>query len=238
MRILITNDDGMKAEGLRYLYNLLRITHDVTVVAPLKGMSGCSHSITLRSSLRVKRVADDIYGVTGTPTDCIVLGIKSIIKESPDMVISGINDGPNLGFDITYSGTVGGALEGAIANIPSVAISITGFSNFDDTSSVVFKLISLVKDDKFGKFLLNVNVPPEPKGIRITELGQRVYQDVITSKGNRYEIGGTPVHETADGKSDVEAIDEGYISITPLSLDLVDYKLVKGMQSVNEEFFN
>ena len=236
MKILLTNDDGVQSKGLQYLYNLLRIAYDVTVVAPERDMSGCSHSITLRTRLRVKQITTKVYSVTGTPTDCIVLGLNSIIDERPDMVISGINLGPNLGFDITYSGTVGGALEGAIWGVPSLAISITGVGNFEDTSGCLFKMLSLVKENSLKKFLLNINVPPEPRGIKVTKLGKRVYENVVTTSRKYYEIGGTPVHAVSDGQTDVKAVEDGYISITPISLDFLEHNLFKKLSFLNEGF--
>ncbi len=238
MKILITNDDGIRSEGLQFLYKLLHRTHNVTVIAPLKEMSGCSHSITLRRRLKMKQISNGMYGVAGTPTDCIVLGVNSILNEKPDLIISGINVGPNLGFDITYSGTVGAALEGAIHGIPSFAISITGHRNFEDTLEVILKLITSVKKNDIDSFFLNVNVPPEPKGMKITKLGKKSYQNVITTHKSSYEIGGTPIHALSDGETDVEAIDNGYISITPISLDMVNYNILKKLSSLNEDFEN
>ncbi len=238
MNILITNDDGLASEGLRFLYELLYRTHNVTIIAPSREMSGCSHSITLRRRLKMKQIKDDIYSITGTPTDCVVLGINSILEERPDLIISGINTGPNLGFDITYSGTVGAALEGAIQGIPSFAISITGCRNFEDTPGVILKLISSVNKGDIDRLFLNVNVPPEPRGMKVTKLGRRSYQNVIITHRSSYEIGGTPIHALSDGETDVEAIDNGYISITPISLDLVDHGLFGELSILNEEFKN
>ena len=238
MNILITNDDGIKSEGLQFLYKLLHRTRNVTVIAPLKEMSGCSHSITLRRRLKMKQISNGMYGVAGTPTDCIVLGVNSILNEKPDLIISGINVGSNLGFDITYSGTVGAALEGAIHGIPSFAISITGHKNFEDTLEVILKLITSVKKNDIDSFFLNVNVPPEPKGMKITKLGKKSYQNVITTHKSSYEIGGTAIHTLSDGETDVEAIDNGYISITPISLDMVNYNIFKELSSLNEDFEN
>lgn len=236
MNILITNDDGIAGKGIRFLYEFLHKTHNVTIIAPLKEMSGCSHAITIRKRLKQKQIKPNIYGITGTPTDCVVLGIKSILKERPDLIISGINTGPNLGFDVTYSGTVGAALEGIIEGIPSFAISITGDRNFEDTREVISKLISFLNNSTIDSFFLNVNVPPEPKGIRITRLGKRSYQNVIITHRSSYQIGGTPVHGSIDGNTDVEAIDNGYISITPITLDFVDYKVFKELSLLNEDF--
>lgn len=234
MNILITNDDGIASQGLRFLYELLYRTHNVAIIAPIKEMSGCSHSITLRRRLKLKQITDSIYSITGTPTDCVVLGINSILEKRPNLIISGINAGPNLGFDVTYSGTVGAALEGAIERIPSFAISITGHRNFEDTSGIILRLISFLKKVNTAGFFFNVNVPPEPKGVRVTKLGRRSYQNVITTHKSSFEIGGTPVHAISDGETDVEAIDNGYTSITPISLDLVDYNIFKELSSLNE----
>ncbi len=238
MNILITNDDGINAEGIRYLYKLLHLKHNVTIVAPLKEMSGCSHSITLRKRLNTRKFADDIYGINGTPTDCVVLAVNTLLEEKPELIISGINSGPNLGFDVTYSGTVGAAIEGAIEGIPSIAISITGHRNFDDTPGVIFRLISSLNRGEFNNFFLNVNVPSDPKGIRVTTLGRRSYQNVITTRKTSFEIGGTPIHSLSNGDTDVEAIENHYISITPITLDIVDHNALKDITVLNEDFIN
>ncbi|MCK4256096.1 5'/3'-nucleotidase SurE, partial [candidate division WOR-3 bacterium] len=229
---------GINAEGIRYLYKLLHLKHNVTIVAPLKEMSGCSHSITLRKRLNTRKFADDIYGINGTPTDCVVLAVNTLLEERPELIISGINSGPNLGFDVTYSGTVGAAIEGAIEGIPSIAISITGHRNFDDTPGVIFRLISSLNRGEFNNFFLNVNVPSDPKGIRVTTLGRRSYQNVITTRKTSFEIGGTPIHSLSNGDTDVEAIENHYISITPITLDIVDNNALKDITVLNEDFIN
>lgn len=236
MNILITNDDGVNAEGIRFLYGLLHKEHDVTIIAPQKEMSGSSHSITLHKRIKVRRISNNIYSVKGTPTDCVVLGVNSLLEEKPDLLISGINTGPNLGFDVTYSGTVGAAIEGTIEGIPSLAVSITGQGNFEDTTPIISRLVSLIEDGQYQNFFLNVNVPPDPKGIRVTNLGRRSYKNVIINRRSFFEIAGTPVHMLGNGGTDVETIEDGYISITPLTLDMVDYNVIEKIRSLNEDF--
>jgi 5'-nucleotidase len=240
MRILLTNDDGVKAEGLLSLFHSLSNSNEVMIVAPDRERSAASHSLSLRKPLRAKKIGERITMVNGTPTDCVILAINTLLEEKPDLIISGINHGPNIGDDVTYSGTVGAALEGAIMDIPSIAISVSDEKepDFDACSRVILLLIELFKVEVIPKgVFLNINVPKDPKGIRITRLGKKLYNNIIEKRDNRvYEIDGYPVHIVEEG-TDVEMIERGYISITPLKPDMTDYKTIEKIKEW-EKFFD
>lgn len=228
MRILLTNDDGVNAKGIRALFNALHPSHQVTIVAPAKERNASSHSITLKRPLKARKLASNIISVQGMPTDCVILGVYELIKERPELIISGINSCQNLGEDVSYSGTVGAALEGAIIGIPSIAISFYDEDNKDvyDFEAAIEFIHGAIKAIQIGKwkksYALNVNVPYIPKGVKITKLGKRGYEDVVTRRKNSYLIGGTRKDFFELG-TDIEACKDGYISVTPLLLDLTDY---------------
>ena len=248
MLILVSNDDGYQAAGIKTLTRTLKKLGRVVVVAPMWEQSGTSHSLTIYRPLRTKKIASDIYAVSGTPTDAVMVAVYCILNKKPDILISGINHGPNMGDDVTYSGTVAAAMEGTILGIPSIAISqvvknevgeIDG-RKFDKAARFAARLIkSVVKDGIPKGTLLNVNVPETDKAdsrrYRFTRLGERVYHDVITEKIDPrgepyYWIGG---HYTVTDKgpdTDYGAIRNRYISVTPLDIDLTDrdfYKTLK-----------
>lgn len=231
MRILLTNDDGVNATGIRRLYNALNGSHQVNIVAPAKERNASSHSITLRRPLKVKKLATNITSVQGLPSDCVILGVYELLKERPELIISGINSCPNLGDDVSYSGTVGAALEGAIIGIPSVAISFynEGRDAYDFEAAIEFihKIIESIQKGEWNKpCALNVNVPYVPKGIRVTKLGRRGYEDVVAKHRSGYLIGGTRKDFFELG-TDISACKEGYISVTPLLLDLTNYAAIE-----------
>jgi len=237
--ILITNDDGIRASGLKTLESSLSELGDIILVAPENEQSATSHAITLDRPLRIKKYSDDRYSVTGTPTDCVLLAIHGILDRKPDLVVSGINHGPNMGEDVTYYGTVAAAIEGNILGIDSIAISITSWEpdSFEAAGNISRYLASrmLEREGKGEMALWNVNIPPLPeaelKGMRITRLGSRVYNDSIVKKtdprGKDYFwIGGGVPGWNSDEKSDFTAVSNGCVSITPLKVDMTDYKSV------------
>jgi len=244
MEILVTNDDGIHAAGLRALAGALRPLGNVTVIAPDREQSAASHALTLHRPLRIKKVEDGILSVDGTPTDCVLLGVHGFMKSrKPDLVVSGINHGPNMGNDTSYSGTVAAAVEGTFLGIPSVAVSLATWNEAD------FEPAGVVAHDLVRTFLqhgvrpgmcISVNIPPIPraamKGVRVTRLGKRVFRDVIVEKTDPrgklyYWIGGEDPTWEADELSDFNAVNDGYVSVTPLLLELTDYKAIVEMES-------
>jgi len=233
MRILITNDDGIFSEGLKLLADALGTLAEVVVVAPDREQSASSHSLTLNRPLRMQRVREHWYAVDGTPTDCVNLAVHGLLKEaSPDLVVSGVNFGLNLGGDVTYSGTVSAAFEASMHRLPGIAFSQEvgeGFS-FADAADLARRMISvLIAGELPGDLLLNVNIPSGPeRGVRWTRLGKRTYRQTVIEKldpkGRKYYwIAGTPDWEHESG-TDYDALISGYVSVTPLHLDLTDYR--------------
>jgi 5'-nucleotidase len=241
-RILICNDDGFDAPGIKALERALDPLGDVVVVAPDAEQSASSHSLTVRSPIEIKAIDDRHYRVCGTPTDCIVMAMQVILERAPDIVVSGINHGPNMGEDVTYSGTVAAAFEGRILGVPSIAVSALQRSVEDVETNGRFARIVARKVLEEGLppgVLLNVNIPNPEKGgiagVRITKLGSRAYFNFIEPAGRRplqrfYTIGGDePVWKDDDG-SDIAAVRMGFVSVTPLQLDLTDYRAVVDME--------
>lgn len=234
MRILITNDDGVGAPGLRRLARALRDLGDVVIVAPESEMSASAHSLTLTRGLRVRRHSRSLYSVDGTPTDCVYLAIFEILGREVDLVVSGINRGWNLGDDITYSGTVAAALEGTLLGCPSFAVSAQKArpmkydvaAEFARTVATQVLRHGLARDT-----YLNVNVPSgTPRGVRIVRQGKRTYHDGVSTEKNGegetvYRIGGYPEWHEQPG-SDIAAFRAGYITITPLKVDMTDRKFM------------
>ncbi len=242
-KILLVNDDGYFSEGILTLYEVLKKRFLVKVVAPDRNLSGAGHSLTFTKPLRIRQVDRDIYTVIeGTPADCVHLGVGVIFEgKKPDLVISGINKGPNLGEDITYSGTVAGAMEGAILGIPSMAVSLFARENFlfEDASLVVLDLINLFLSGKFRKnTYLNVNIPNIPygeiKAYAVTRQGHRNYKEVVIKYKDPYGqpmywIAATEFNWSSEPWSDYWAIANGFVSITPLDLDLTSPLVKKGV---------
>ena len=241
MLILLSNDDGVNALGLHVLKKYLSSLGDVWVVAPDRERSASSHSLTLHRPLRVREVEEKVFSVDGTPTDAVIIGVNKLLPKKPDVVVSGINEGPNLGDDITYSGTVAAAMEGAILGIPSIATSlaVSGFRNFRAAAEAAVKIVSWVlKRGLPDGTILNVNFPDveefeDFKGIKWTKQGRRVYTDYIWElkdpRGNVYYwIGGFPVDEDSNqDDTDIKAVKHGYISITPIKLDYTNYEFLE-----------
>ncbi|MDH4037298.1 MAG: 5'/3'-nucleotidase SurE [Candidatus Krumholzibacteria bacterium] len=240
-RILISNDDGFDARGIQVLERALQPLGDVFVVAPDSEQSASSHSLTIRRPIDVKRVDDHHYRVVGTPTDCVVLALQVILDRPPDLIVSGINHGPNMGEDVTYSGTVAVAFEGTILGVPSVAISALQRSVEDeDVNGRVARRV-VERALEYGVpagALLNVNIPnPEKspvKGLRFTKLGSRHYENFIepitAELKTQYTIGGRDPVWRADDGTDIAAVRMGFVSITPLHLDLTHYKAIVEME--------
>lgn len=226
MKILLTNDDGINSFGLKVLIDLLAPQHEIIVVAPAKEENASSHSLTLKRTLKTKRLKPNIISVNGTPVDCVILAVYHLLEKIPDILISGVNLGANLGNDVHYSGTVGAAIEGAITGIPSVAISFCDPKkpDFYAVEEFILKLIQMAKNMP-KDVVLNVNIPFAPKGVKITRLGKREYVDVVTRRRTGYLIGGTR-REAIDPGTDLEACAQGYISITPLRIDLTYYEAI------------
>ncbi len=242
MNILITNDDGIHAPALDVLREELSVLGEVTMVVPDRDQSATSHSLTLHRPLRIHRHADDRYSVDGTPTDCVLVAFHGLLGRRPDVVVSGINQGPNMGEDVFYSGTVAAAIEGAMQGVPAVAVSRASREDGEYLEAARFVRRLLLEAARRGprpKQVLNVNLPRIPwkrvRGVRLTRLGTRMYRDTLIQKTDPrgrayYWIGGDePVWETQEG-TDFHAVDAGYISVTPLSLDLTDYKAVVDME--------
>ncbi len=238
MRILVSNDDGYRAEGLESLAGALRPLSQVTVVAPDRNRSGASHSLTLDVPLRVVEYGEERYYVNGTPTDCVHLAISGLFDFEHDMVVSGINDGANLGDDVLYSGTVAAAIEGRFLGLPTVAISLVVREgrHFATAARVASELVMRIQRAPLHRsMILNVNVPDLPyeqlRGIRATRLGHRHRSEpVIRARDPRgrevYWVGAAGEGaDTAEG-TDFHAVAEGYVSVTPLQVDLTRHAAV------------
>jgi 5'-nucleotidase len=230
--ILLTNDDGVHSEGLLALREIFAKTEDVCVVAPERERTCVGHAITLHKPLRIKKIAASTYASSGSPADCIYLGIKAILKKKPDIIISGINKGPNMGQDVNYSGTVAAAKEGAFLGIPSLAVSICAREKFlfNDAALVTQRIIDIIRNKAFvdGTFL-NVNIPntlrKDLNGFMVTKLGKRIYNDEVVERvdprgATYYWIGGNSEGYEEMRGTDFYAVEKGYISITPLGLDM------------------
>jgi len=243
-RILLTNDDGIHSDGLQTLERTLREVGDVYVIAPAAEMSGASHSLTLSRPLRIRQIDDRHWTVDGTPTDCVTLALHKILNEDelPDLCVSGINHGGNLGDDATYSGTVAGALEATILGVPGIAISLVARDHFDFTEAARFALLAVRKilDEGLSEgTLLNVNVPlGEIKGVKVTRQGIKNARPVITEhidpRGKPYFwIGEQYFRSNAEDGTDYRAIEEGYISVTSLKSDMTDHGALTQIGSWN-----
>jgi len=244
MKILVSNDDGILARGLEVLAAACSAVGQVTVVAPDREQSGTSHSLTLHRPIRATRRPDGAYQVDGTPTDCVLLALGMLMPEQPDFVISGINHGSNMGEDVLYSGTVAAAFEGLVAGIPSIAISFAG-GDLDLLATHRPRLERLLKhlvsvQDFPKETLLNINLPNIPgdevKGVKVTHLGSRVFHEEIALMKDPwgkdiYWIGGGHVTWSGGAESDFRATRDGYISVTPLHMDMTNYKLIEVVQT-------
>ncbi|MCK4494186.1 MAG: 5'/3'-nucleotidase SurE [Methylococcales bacterium] len=243
MNILLSNDDGYMAQGLVTLANALAHYADITVVAPDKNRSAASNSLTLEMPLRAKKSENGFIRVDGTPTDCVHLAITGLLEQEPDMVIAGINHGANLGDDVLYSGTVAAATEGRFLGLPSIAISLAAAdpSHFETAALVAVTLMKqIIKKPLPNDTLLNVNVPDvsitDLKGYQSTRLGQRhKAEPVIKAQDPRgkdiYWVGPPGAEQDAGEGTDFYAIKTGYVSVTPLQLDLTHHQSLSALSS-------
>jgi 5'-nucleotidase len=233
MRILLSNDDGYFAPGLELLATALKPHAEITVVAPERDRSGASNSLTLDRPLSVRRAPNGFLFVNGTPTDCVHLAVTGLLDKLPDIVISGINLGANMGDDTIYSGTVAAATEGYLLGIPSIAISLASKAgaHFDSAAQVAIDLVLRHTRANAGPWLLNVNVPDialrELKGVTITRLGRRHRaEDVIRTTSPRgetiYWVGAAGAAADAGEGTDFHAVENGFVSVTPLQIDLTN----------------
>jgi 5'-nucleotidase len=242
MRILCTNDDGYLARGLRVLASAAQVLGDVQIVAPDREQSATSHALTLHRPLRARKARDGAHVVDGTPTDCVIMAVNEVLEHPPDFCLSGVNHGSNMGEDVLYSGTVAAAMEATVIGIPAVALSYTGddFEALGAWQGLLEGFLGQILARGAGVFpehaLLNVNLPPvqpsEVRGVRVTSLGKRRYSDSITRaldpKGKEYFwIGGGISNWSGGQDSDFRAVDDGFISVTPLHLDLTNYHLLE-----------
>ncbi|HEY5490986.1 MAG TPA: 5'/3'-nucleotidase SurE [Gemmatimonadaceae bacterium] len=243
MRLLLSNDDGIMARGLAALERAAAPLGEVFVVAPDREQSATSHSLTMHHPLRPVQVDERHWQVDGTPTDCVMLALEALLPERPDYVLSGVNHGPNMGEDVLYSGTVAAAMEGLALGVPAIAFSFAGRvlladALLDEHVPTIEKILRHIMS--FPVFpestLLNVNIPPiatgEVQGVKLTRLGRRVYSDSLTKMKDPwgrpiYWIGGGSVSwKESSADSDFQAIADGFVSITPLHLDLTNRNIL------------
>jgi 5'-nucleotidase len=240
--ILLANDDGYDALGFQALYKELTKHFDVFAVAPRFQQSGASHSLTLRKPIRVEKIRDKFFTIDGTPTDCVLLAYHDLISEKIDIVVAGINHGPNMGSDVFYSGTVAAALQGATLGINSMAISLSSkeYSNFNRAVDYSKNLIERILVSNAKNLILNVNIPDgRIKGEKITKMGKRIYRDKVIRDNEKKNvmysvIDGTLSYRVA-ADTDFKAVEEHYVSITPLKLDLTNYEGLRELQEYLEK---
>lgn len=235
MKILLSNDDGYDAEGLVCLKNAMRKIGEVVVVAPITNCSGKSSALSLKQPIRVERLEDNLYAVDGTPADCVHLAVNGMLDFEADVVVSGINNGENMGDDPVYSGTVAAALEGRFLQLPCVAISLQGphLQYYETAAKIACEVVlALKKNPNCGAMLLNINVPDLPydqiTGYEVTRCGSRTQSYPVIVKGksetvNYYEIGPPGKATNLDSGSDFYAVSNGRVSITPITNDMTDH---------------
>jgi 5'-nucleotidase len=245
-RILVSNDDGVYARGIKELAAALCEIGDVTVVAPDRERSGASHSLTMDVPLRAHEIRDGVFAVAGTPTDCVLLALKMLMPEPPDLLVSGVNRGANMGDDVTYSGTIAAAMEATLLGVPSVAVSLCrcddGSRDYDFTASagIARELALMVLENGLPDWtLLNVNVPNIPgdeiKGVRVVRQGKQVYEEAVIEKQDPrgrtyYWIGGELSKWENEPDTDFAVVSQGYVAVTPVKLDLTDYAVMDSLR--------
>ena len=245
VRILVTNDDGYRSEGIHALADALREIGDVTIVAPTSEASAIGHALTLRHPLRLEAIDDRVFAVEGTPTDCVNVAVTHVFKGLQALVVSGINKGWNLGDDITYSGTVAGALEGALLGIPAMAVSLRqtrGDYDFSYAARAAATLgEAMLRRPLPPRTFLNINVPKgQPQGYRVTVQAKRNH---VTSVSERHDPKGRPYYWIEEGqnewephdRSDYQAVRDGYISVTPLQPDLTAHDALADVETLTVE---
>ena len=246
IRILVTNDDGYRSDGIHALAEALAPLGEVTIVAPMTEASAIGHALTLRHPLRLEHMSPRVYAVEGTPTDCVNVAVTQVLKSLPALVVSGINKGWNLGDDITYSGTVAGALEAALLGVPAIAVSLRQTrESYDFTHAA--HAAALMADAMLQRPLpprtfLNINVPKgKPNGYRATIQAKRNH---VTSVAERHDPKGRPYYWIEEGqnewaphdRSDYQAVRDGYVSITPLQPDLTAYDVLDAIEAQTAGF--
>ncbi len=240
MRILLSNDDGVHAEGLACLFEHLSNHHEVTVIAPDANCSGASNALSLRKPLRVEQHKSGFYSVNGTPSDCVHIGINQFLEEDPELVISGINHGPNLGDDVIYSGTVAAATEGRYMGLPAIAVSLNGNQNFVTAARLVVEIVEHLQAHPLpSDQILNINVPDVPyeqvTGIEVTRQGRRhraetMVKDTDPFGNDLYWYGPVGEEQDAGPGTDFYALSQLRCSVTPLSVDMTAYESLEAMQ--------
>lgn len=233
--ILVTNDDGVHSPGIIALLKTMKGLGTAVIVAPDRERSAAGHSLTLHRPLKVEELRENVYSVNGTPTDCVTVAVNKVLGQKPSLVVSGINRGANLGDDITYSGTVSAAIEGTIFGIPSIAFSLISDKHYhyETAAFYVQKIASYVLTNGLPyDTLLNVNIPNMKKediaGVKLTRQGKRIYENSIQEIRNPwgekyYWIGGGQIYWEHGGDTDMEAIQSGFVSVTPIHLDLTNH---------------
>ncbi|MDI9818284.1 MULTISPECIES: 5'/3'-nucleotidase SurE [unclassified Legionella] len=247
MRILVSNDDGVHSPGIRALANEMSLVAETVVVAPDRNRSGASNSLTLTRPLRVRQLDNGYYSVEGTPTDCVHLAVTGFLESAADIVVSGINDGANLGDDILYSGTVAAAMEGRYLGLPAIAFSMVGdnIQYYDTAAAIARQLVLKLRTNMLpSQTILNVNIPDLPldkiKGIEVTRLGTRHGAEPVVKEYDPrgrpiYWIGPPGLEADAGPGTDFYAVSRDYVSITPLQLDLTHYNVFEKMSSWVQE---
>ncbi|WP_100643735.1 5'/3'-nucleotidase SurE [Alteromonas facilis] len=242
MRILLSNDDGVFAEGLQVLFDALCQEHEVTVIAPDRNCSGASNALSLHSPLRITEMKNGFYAVNGTPSDCVHLGVNCFLENDPELVVSGINHGANLGDDVVYSGTVAAATEGRYMGLPAIAVSLTSKSgeHFETAARVVVDVIKQLEQHPLpANQILNINVPNLPyeqlKGTQVTRQGRRHRAETMVKDNDPfgrtiYWYGTVGKEQDAGPGTDFHATTNGYCSITPLSVDMTAYQSLDSMK--------
>ena len=242
MLILITNDDGYRSDGIRVLAEASKALGEVTIVAPVDEASAIGHALTLKRPLRLEPIAEGVFAVDGTPTDCVNIAVTQVFKRLPDLVLSGINKGYNLGDDVTYSGTVAGALEGALLGIPSLAVSLRatrGTYDFSHAAQAAASVAAaILRQPLPPRTFLNINVPKgPPKGFRVTVQASRNH---ITSVAERHDPKGRAYFWIEEGqddwhphdRSDYQAVRDGFVSVTPLQPDLTAHDALAAVEAL------
>lgn len=235
MHILVSNDDGYRAQGISVLVDALATEHEISIVAPERNCSGASNSLTLERGLRACQLEENVYYVDGTPTDSVHLALTGLLTNVPDMVVSGINAGANMGDDVLYSGTVAAAMEGRHLGLPAIAVSMDSYTpkHYETAARVVVQLLKNIEQSNFvANTILNINVPDIPwseiKGFKATRLGNRhKAEDVIIQNDPRgqamYWVGPPGEAQDAGEGTDFHAVSQHFVSITPLQIDLTRY---------------
>lgn len=246
--ILVTNDDGVDSPGLSALARALKQVEDVCVIAPNRNWTAAGHTKTLDRPLRVAEVTlprtrQKAYSSDGTPSDCVALGFLGLAPERPRLVVSGINTGPNMGSDITYSGTVSAAMEGVVSGVPAIAVSLADYYEWEFTYAASFAARlarRVLREGLKHDVLLNVNVPrgrrSDIHGVKVTRLGRREYNDELIRRKDPfgrdyYWIGGSPPGGAGEPGTDLHAVAAGYVSVTPVQLDLTSHALIEQIAS-------